>query len=206
MPATAAARIAASSSRVSLLESVKSLSKAKCRWASRLARNCTSRFSSASSTASTLAKRVGITTAVRYSAGTPCSWRSSLESGRGWRKAVTSWFTTIHRDVRRRAGGQPAIPRAKPSVPRARRARARRPERGWWRSRCRPRTRRWDGAAPSGATLSPGAGRVLGQALQLGETLIHQVIAHVREALIFRVPFQAGGGRTRSSSRPRPLR
>ena len=40
------------------------------------------------------------------------------------------------------------------------------------------------------------AGRrsVLGQALQLGETLIHQVIAHVREALIFRVPFQAGAG------------
>ena len=90
IPRIASATISASPGAVSAGASVKSLRIAKCRFTSRLARNCTSIVSRASWTSSTLPKSVGTTTTVRYSGDTPCSYRSSRGNTRGGSHAVTT--------------------------------------------------------------------------------------------------------------------
>ena len=86
--------IASSSGRVSVSESPKSLSTAKWRFVSRLARKRTSMRSSVSCTASTLLNSVGTTTTVRNSGGMPAR-PSSSSFGRilGGSSDVMNWCT-----------------------------------------------------------------------------------------------------------------
>ncbi len=79
----------ASEARISAGASVKSVSRAKCRFSSRLARYRTSSPSSRSLTPAGLESIVGTTTIVRLSAGMP-----SLKSSRGRRRAATSSVTS----------------------------------------------------------------------------------------------------------------
>ena len=150
MPSTAAARIAASSSRVSLLESVKSLSKAKCRCASRLARNCTSRFSSASSHRFDAAEEGGD----HHRRAVLGRHAVLVEVELGERPRREEGGDQLVHHVHRDVVGQEEANQQHPGPDRACRGPAE-PEHGGQsedggEERRRRRTRRWDGAAPSG--------------------------------------------------------
>ncbi len=184
---------------------MKSLSTAKCRCASRLARNCTSRFSSASRTASTLPNRVGMTTAVRNSAGIPpSSCRSSLGERAGREEGGDELVDHVDRDVDGRDQREQPAPRATPCAPPARPARA--PRRA--PPRCRPAIPPHEDEV--GVPQDPAvhrlahAGPVAGGRLQLGEPLVDQVVAHVGAERGLRPVVRARPGELHRARGPRP--
>ena len=92
MPFRASRSRASSSGSVSAGASRKSVSRPKCRWSSRLARNRTSSASTRPSMSSALVSIVGTTTSVRDCGGSPCE-KSMRGSGRGVTSNVASQFT-----------------------------------------------------------------------------------------------------------------
>ena len=137
----------------------------------------------------------------------PSSRKSSLGSLRGGRNAVTSWFTTLTRDVdgrdERLAGARPAR-RREPAI---RRARARRRAPGSWPATTPP-TKTTLGWRSNPALHRVGRrGAVAGRSLQLVESVVDQVVADVRSARIaHRSAWLAARARVHRAAGPPPPR